>query len=218
MAVQSVMSSRAIAFQVGTVAHLPASDLATHEELAALAALGADGLTLGVVALPAAIEESFYRLNNLPPRLARLYQGLDPLDPDEDILEEAEPTAMRLLGESYLLDDLIDAVYSSLAALPDEVVVRRAGQEGEVVGSRRDALLAIKRAFRDDWTVTSVLDRLAVEGRLGVEARPVLVHPLDTNATPELVRAASTVLGHDVALHVASGSAAELTRVAAASS
>ena len=210
------MSARALVFPVGTVHHLPESEREGQPELAALARLESSGFTVGVLALPAVIEDSFYRLNNLPPRLIRLYQGLDPLDPDEDILEEAEPAAMRLLGESYLLDDLIDAVYSSLSSLPDEVVVRRAGQEGEVVGSRRDALLAVKRAFRDDWTVARVLDRLTVEGRLGVEARPVLVHPLDTTAAPGLERAASTILGRDVALRTTPGGEAALTRVAAA--
>ena len=209
------MSSRALSFPAFTVSHLSAGETASQPEIEALARLERGGFDLGLVALPAVIEDSFYRLNNLPPRLARLYAGLDPLDPDEDILEEAEPAAMRLLGESYLLDDLIDGIYASLSPFTGEVVVRRAGQTGERVGSGRAALLAIKRAFRADWTVDGVLDRLAVEGRLGVEARPLLVHPPDVRAAADLDGAASALLGRDVALSVVQNDGRSLTRVSA---
>lgn len=212
------MSSRALSFPAYSVSHLSAAEAACHPELEALARLEEGGFVLGLVALPAVIEDSFYRLNNLPPRLARLYTGLDPLDPDEDVLEEAEPAAMRLVGESYLLDDLIDAIYASLSPFTGDVVVRRAGQAGERVESGRAALLAVKRAFKADWTVDSVLDRLAVEGRLGVEARPLLVHPPDLRAPASLDQAAAAVLGRAVSLSVAQGDGRALTRVSAAPS
>jgi len=176
------MSSRALVFPSGSVEHLPATDLATHQELADLARLEGAGVRLGLVALPGAIEEAFYRLNNLPWRLASLYQGLDPLDPDEDIVEEAESAAARLLSESYLLDDLIDGIYASLTGLPEPLVVRRAGTAGVEANGARAALLAVKRCFRDDWSASAVLDRLAVTTRLGVEARPVLVHGVPVGA------------------------------------
>lgn len=209
------MSSRALVFPGGTVRHLPAADVAAHPELTALARLEDAGLALGVVALPGAVEESLYRLNNLPPRLARLYQGLDPLDPDEDIVEEAEGAAMRLLGESYLLDDIIDAVLASLAGLPGPVEVRRAGSDGVAVTGTRAALLAVKRTYTDDWTVQAVLGRLASGGRLGVEARPVLVHAAATRGSPGaddfVTRAARDVLGKHARIAVDESGA--ITRV-----
>lgn len=196
------MSSRALSFPTDSVAHLSGADLASHEELSTLAVLEGAGLTVGVVALPGAIEESFYRLNNLPPRLARLYQGLDPRDPDEDILEEAEEAAMRLLAESYLLDDLIDAIYASLVDLPPKLVVRRAGSAGEEVVGARAALLAVKRRFRDDWTAAALLQRLSSTGHLGVDAQPVLVHAADAGdgVADTLLERAAAVLGRQVRL------------------
>src|SRR5690606_16677829 len=141
---ESGMSSRAMVFPSGSVTHLPPADLAAAGELGVMARLEEAGVALGVVVLPSAIEDAFYRLNNLPPRLARLYQGLDPRDPDEDIVEEAEQAAVALLSGSYLLDDLIDAIYASLAALPEVVEVRRPGARGSAVTGPRAALLAVK--------------------------------------------------------------------------
>lgn len=212
-ALESIMSSRALIFPQGTVTHLPSSDLETHEELIALARLEDAGMPLGVVVLPAAIEESFYRLNNLPPRLARLYQGLDPVDPDEDILEEAEDAADRLLAESYLLDDLIDAIYASVQGLPSAVTVRRAGSAGVTATGARGALLAVKRCYRTDWTATAVLRRLRTGGRLGVDARPVLVHAEAHGAGEAVNRSASTVLARQV--HIAIDALEAITGVEA---
>jgi hypothetical protein len=178
------MSSRALHFPAGTLTHLPQAEVAAQRELTALARLEDAGVPLGVVVLPSAIEESFYRLNDLPRRLARLYQGLDPHDPDEDILEEAEGPAMRLITESYLLDDAIDAVYASLASLSGPLTVRRPGAPGEAVAGTRAALLAVKRTFRDDWAAAAVHGRLELSSRLGVDARPVIVHGADAPGAP----------------------------------
>lgn len=191
-------------FPLGTLTHLPAADLAGAGELGAMARLEEAGVELGVVVLPSTIEDAYYRLNNLPPRLVRLYRGLDPLDPDEDIVEEAEQAAMRLLGESYLLDDLIDAIYTSLAALPVDVEVRRQGTDGAKVTGARDALLAVKRTFKDDWTTEAVLKRLSVSGQLGVEARPVVVHAATAAAggPDPVTRQVHAVLGSGVRIAV----------------
>ena len=197
------MSSRALVFPAGTVTHLQAAELAAHPELEAMGSLERAGLTLGVVVLPGAVEDAYYRLNNLPQRLARLYRGLDPLDPDEDIVEEAEQAAMRLLGESYLLDDLIDAIYASLAVLPTGVEVRRPGARGPSVTGQRAALLAIKGIFRDDWSTDAVLDRLATSGRLGVEARPIVVHSGTAATVADAVgRQVKAALGDDASIAV----------------
>ena len=63
--------NRAILFPPATVAHLASEGL--HGELADLLTLEKSGMALGLVALPSAVEDSLYRFNNLPARLAALY-------------------------------------------------------------------------------------------------------------------------------------------------
>jgi len=196
--------SRALTFPAGTVAHLP--DAAASGELAALLALERAGMPLALLALPAAVEDSLYRYNNLPARLARLYAAVDPFDPDEDVLEEVEPEALALLEQAYLLDDVIDAVYEGLAGLPDDLVVRRPDEaEGEAVSGRRGALLALKRLSRRDWLAGAVGARLARHASVAVDARPVLVHPRQAGADAALSTAAAGVLGRSVVVHAYRG-------------
>lgn len=199
---------RALEFPSGSVAHL-AEGTGEGGELAALAALERAGLRLGVLALPAAVEDSFYRYNNLPHRLNDLYRGVDPADPDEDLLEEAEGPAMALIDQSFLLDEVIDAIYHSLRALPSELVVRRPDDaNGIETGNGRAVLLALKHLFRSDWQVESVFGRLLGGAGIGVEARPVLVHARGitrelTDLGPDAAAEASRTLGRDVAVLVA---------------
>src|SRR5690606_19249819 len=167
---------RAPAFPGGSVAHL-VDGTRPGGEMAALAALEAAGLPLGLLALPSAVEDSFYRYNNLPLRLAELYRGVDPADPDEDLLEEAEAPAQALIDQAFLLDEVIDAIYQGLRTLPPDLLLRRPGErDGERAGNGRGVLLALKRLFRGDWLVDSVMRRLLRGSSIGLEARPVLVH------------------------------------------
>ena len=167
---------RALAFPSGSVAHL-VDGTRPGGEMAALAALEAAGLPLGLLALPSAVEDSFYRYNNLPRRLAALYRDVDPADPDEDLLEEAEGPATSLVGQAHLLDEVIDGIYQGLKGLPAALVVRRPDdRRGLAVTNGRPVLLALKRQFRNDWTAEAVFARLLAGSGIGVEARPLLVH------------------------------------------
>lgn len=175
---------RALDFPAGSVTHLAGSGQGLGE-MAVLAALERAGLPLGMLALPDAVEDSFYRYNNLPPRLAALYRDVDPADPDEDLLEEAEAAAMALVEQSYLLDEVIDAIYQGLAGLPGSVVVRRPGDRaGSAVNNGRPVLLALKHQFRSDWTADAVFARLLAGFGIGVDARPMLVHERPAGTAP----------------------------------
>ena len=146
-------------------------------ELRALAALREAGVPLApAVVVPPAVEERFYRLNNLAERLQDLFVGVDAGDPDEDDLEERAPEARATLRTAYLLDEFVDAFYASLDALPAALEVRRPGAGGERVRRGRPALLALKRLWEADWTFEALLARTARGGGLVPTARPVLVH------------------------------------------
>jgi len=193
---------RALDFPAGSVTHLAAANRAAGE-LAAVAVLERAGLDLGLVALPAAVEDSLYRYNNLPPRLAGLFRDIDPLDPDEDVLEEAEPEAQALVDQAYLLDEVIDAIYDSLRGLPHDLLVRRADSPGGLPADNgRAVLLALKRLVRQDWAVDSVAERLTLTAGIGVEARPVLVHARAASIDVTVSAEASRLLGRSVAVEV----------------
>lgn len=189
--------NRAILFPPATVSHLASEGL--HGELADLLALERSGMALGLVALPSAVEDSLYRFNNLPARLAALYAGLDPFDPDEDLLEEAEEGAMWLVDQAHLLDEVIDAVYEALASLPAQLVVRRPGDpKGLEVADRRGALLALKRLARIDWSARSVMTRLEATASVALDARVVIVHAAGSAHDAALSARAAEVLGRPV--------------------
>lgn len=206
------MASSIDGLRPGSFGHLSAQEVAAAGELTALTALTEAGWRWRGVAVAASFEELFYRLNNLPHLLAALYQGLDPADPDEDILEESEAEALALVGEHYLLDESVDAFYDAIADLPPEVVVRRTGDvAGRIAEHRRGALLELKRLFQDDWRVEAILDRLALTGSLAIDARPVLITPAHDRPDDELSREASALLGYPVSAW--STVAGEFTRI-----
>lgn len=189
--------NRALLFPTATVTHLEA--VVRSAEVADLLALEGAGMNLGLVALPPAVEDSLYRFNNLPGRLAALYGGIDPLDPDEDLLEEAEERAVRLIDQAHNLDEVIDAVYEALEGMPTRLMVRRPGEaEGLVVTGRRGALLALKALARTDWSVPNVMARLTETASVAVDARAVFVHAAVAAPDPRLSARASQVLGRDV--------------------
>ncbi len=73
----------------------PLESLSFHDpnlqeaELKALKTLEQAGLTVAPLLLvPAALEEHFYHLNNLPSQLSTLFQGINLKRPDEDDLED----------------------------------------------------------------------------------------------------------------------------------
>ncbi len=194
------MTSRALRFPAFSLAHLSASEAPVGSELWNLTQLESQGFELGLLALPAAIEETYYRLGGLPARIAAHYRGLDPADPDEDILEEAWEALERQLAESYLLDEVVDALFDAFGALlargPGRALVRRQGEAGSEVDepSRRSLLLALKRAYREEWTPERVTLRLRRTGGLAPESAPVLVH-LAPLGRSDLASEAATRLG-----------------------
>jgi len=198
------VSSRPLHFPSFSVAHLDASEAPPGSELWALAGLVGEGFTLGVTALPAVIEASWYRLGGTPARLAALYRGLDPADPDEDILEEAWEAAEPLLAQTYLLDDVVDALLESFSELlrrgSGAVVMRRQGERGRLIGeaSERSLLLALKRLYRDEWSPERVAARLASTARLGIDAAPVLIHRQAVAKSQAAGDAATRLLGRRV--------------------
>ncbi|MCP2014326.1 hypothetical protein L1280_001463 [Deinococcus sp. HSC-46F16] len=138
-------------------------------------------LSAGMV-VPASYEEAFYRGNNLPEQLRRLFSGLNPARLDEDLLETLAPRAAELVRTSALSDDAVQLFYRALgnAGLSmGEVHLRRpGGQQTEaaaVTPPGTAALHALKRLWARDWTFGAVLARLDEHGSVGLEARPVLL-------------------------------------------
>lgn len=157
-------------------------------EPADLAAVAAAGLVVApAVWVPAAAEQAFYALNRLPPRLAELFDGVDPFDPDEDDVEERSPLARALLARHVLLDTWIDAFYDRLEGLPSSVRVRRPDSEGRVCARGRPALLALRATWADAWHDDEVLARLRASGSVAVEAGPVLVQDADDAPAPHVL-------------------------------
>jgi len=182
---------------------LPPEVLAEHPEVADLAALSAAGQPVGaLVVVPSALEERFYRLNNLPALLNDLFAAVDPADPDEDDVEEACPPAEALVRQHYMLDETIDDFYQATQGLPERLHVRRPYRDGRVAVRGRPALMALKQLYQSDWSYDAVWARLR-EGRgIALEARPVLVHGVDEaeggardDARATLTRRAAQTLG-----------------------
>ena len=183
---------------------LPPELLQSDEEVAALATLAAAGLPVGsVVVVPAAVEERFYRLNNLPALLNQIFRAVDPEDPDEDDVEEATPAAEALVRQHYMLDEFIDDFYQATSSLPGTLCVRRPREEGRVAARGRPALLALKRTYQQDWSFEAVWARLERQRAVALEARPVLLHNARAGIVPDdLAARAAEALGFPAQLRV----------------
>lgn len=186
-------------------APLSTLDTSTGEpEIDHLLTLADCGLPVAqVVVVPAAAEEEFYRLNNLSLRLEALFRAVDVDDPDDDDIEDIAPAAQRLVSNHYLLDEFIDAFYESTSFLPEELRVRRPGSVGVESRRGRPSLLALKRAWCEEWTFASLWRRLSQEHVLLPAARRVLLHvaPLPGRLPASLERDAEALLGQPVALY-----------------
>ncbi|MDL2342813.1 hypothetical protein QOL99_01485 [Deinococcus sp. MIMF12] len=138
-------------------------------------------LPAGMV-LPAAYEEAFYRENNLPEQLRRLFSGLNPARLDEDLLETLTPRAADLIRTSALSDDAVQIFYRALGnarLTGGNLHLRRPGErETETASAAAPgtaALHALKRLWARDWSFEAVLARLDGHGGVGLDARPVLL-------------------------------------------
>ncbi len=168
-------------------------------ELSALQRLDDAGLTLAPLrVVPAEVEETFYRTNNLPKQLNDLFRGLDLSNPDEDDIEELAPEAQGLLKAHFLLDEVVDLFYEGLSALPSKVRVRRPGSEGCTATRGRPALIALKNTWVEDWSFDALMTRLEKNHSVALQARPVLVGASGLEPTSDLSERAAEVLGRDV--------------------
>ena len=154
------------------------------EEPVRLARHGVSGLLV-----PATFEEAFYRQNNLPERLGRLFAPIRPARIDEDALEPLTAQAQALIRTSYLLDDAVQHFHRALRAAGLDhtpLHARRPGtlhaesaphQPPGTHASGTAALHAVKRLWAHDWSFDAVLERLDSAGSVGLDARPTLLLP-----------------------------------------
>ncbi len=187
--------------------------LSSEAELVALAGLKAAGFALAPlkIVLPE-VEEMFYRLNNLPEKLKRLFKDVNPDDPDEDDIEDLSPQALKLVKSHYLLDEFIDLFYEAITDLPEKLCLRRPALKPSHIALRgRPALLALKDIWAQDWSFDALMSRLKTWG-LAPEMRPVLIQAIaQERAEVELEVRASAILEQAVGLELdASGN---ITRV-----
>lgn len=183
-----------------------ARDRSIDAEVAALQALRDAGVPVAPMAvMPAEAEERFYRFNNLPERLEQIFEGVDPVDPDEDDLEALAPRAVLLLERHFLLDELIDAFYDRIADLPDRLHVRRPASTGLHAARGRPALLAVKRLWAADWSFDALAQRVPMAKTFALEARDVLVHGVEAPASADVLERVAAVLGSEVRAWVGPG-------------
>ena len=173
-------------------------------ELDRLAELHRAGLAVAPIMLvPASSQEFFYRYGNLVARLSEIFRGVDPADPDLDDLEERSPEAMSLITGNYLLDEVIDGFYETVSWLPEARRIRRPGSSGLEARGNRASLLAVKRTWAADWSVTALAERLQETASFRLEAEPVLVHAADgPSGDRNLLNAVARVLGDQTAVFV----------------
>lgn len=154
-----------------------ASDEHPTPELILLRHAAATGHDVGVAVVPSQFEEALYRLNNLPAQLRRLYADLDPADPDEDIIEEFEGDAVRLVQGAVLLEEAVDAFYDAVERFAFPLTVRIAGtSELLEANNRRFALLATKRLYANAWTYDQLEARLLKTHSLAIQPEHVFLH------------------------------------------
>lgn len=159
-------------------------------ELLALRRAATDGHPVGVVVVPSEFEENLYRLNNLPVLLRQLFVELDPADPDEDILEEFEHDAIRLVKGAVLLEEAVDAFYEALEGADFPLTVRRSDQGAFTeVTNRRAALLQTKQLYAQEWSYSSFENRLKKTQSIAISPGHVFLHSAERAAEPGIVRA-----------------------------
>lgn len=123
----------------------------------------------------ASLEEHYYKLNNLPAQLSKLFKHVNLQNPDEDDIEELEPAAVALFKKHFFLDEDIDKFYESLKALPDKVCLRSPSKKGKAFSKGRPSLIALKDHWAKNWTFDAIMTRLESKQSIAVEASPVLL-------------------------------------------
>jgi len=185
------------------------------EELSWLASLEPHVPLAARVWIPASVEASFYRLNQLEPQIADIFGREANDDPDEDEIEDLVPEVQALLA-SHVLDDLVvEAFHEACSPLPPRLHVRQLGTDGARVGFSalrgRPALLALRSLWKQDWELDAVTSRLRRGEGLMPHSRTAVLHADDAPAGPPLSESVSALLGvNDLEVRTAEGL---LTRV-----
>lgn len=138
--------------------------------------------------IPSTAEAAFYRLNQLPSRLADLFAPVASHDPDEDDIEELAPQARALIAGHALLDAWVDAFYDETAVLGERLRVRRLGTSGREAARGRPALLAVRAVWAEAWSDRAILARLRASGSVAIEPAPTLVHAGNDGPAADAVR------------------------------
>jgi len=128
-------------------------------EVACLRELAAGGAELAPTwVVPAWVEDEFYRLNNLPGQLDRLFAGVWGARVDEEKLAAAAERARALIGQSYLLAERGEGFVSALPA--GRYTLRRPGSLELFPGANpQEALWALKRLWAARWSLEAVMER-----------------------------------------------------------
>ena len=134
--------------------------------------------TVGFV-FTARAEEQFYLTNNLPEQLGSLFVGINPRRLDEDLLELQSKKAVKLVLDSYLLEDFISQSYLAMknAKLEGRQLILRRPDSTilEPASDKRGALIALKRVWAHDWDFDAVVKRLDAKGKVGIDARATYI-------------------------------------------
>ncbi len=134
--------------------------------------------TVGFV-FTARAEEQFYLTNNLPEQLGSLFAGINPRRLDEDVLELQARKAVRLMLDSYMLEDFIAQSYLAMKNSKLEggqMILRRPDSKMfEAANDKRGALIALKRVWSNDWAFDAVIKRLDAKGKVGIDARATYI-------------------------------------------
>jgi phosphoenolpyruvate synthase/pyruvate phosphate dikinase len=123
-------------------------------------------------------EEQFYLTNNLPEQLRIIFAGINPRRLDEDLLELQSRKAVKLVLDSYLLEDFIAQSYLAIknSRLDSQMVLRRPDSKMlEAASDKRGALIALKRVWSHDWAFDALVKRLDSKGKVGIDARATYV-------------------------------------------
>ncbi|WP_337845452.1 hypothetical protein [Thermus sp.] len=105
-----------------------------------------------------ALEEEFYRLNNLPERIERLFAGVFGVRVDEERLLWAAEEAQRSVRESYLLPERAEAFLEAVKGR-GPFVVRPLGGGPHPAPTPQEALFALKRLWAGAFRVEAILER-----------------------------------------------------------
>ncbi len=149
----------------------------------------------------ASLEEHYYKLNNLPEQLSKLFKHVNLKNPDEDDIEELEPAAVALFKRHFLLDEDIDKFYEALHALSDKVCLREPSKKGKTFSKGRSTLIALKDHWAKNWTFDAMMIRLESTQSIAVEASPVLIQAVSMGE-PIVNQEVNKFLAKDVKLYL----------------